>query len=356
MEINNRSININITALTVLKIIGLFILFYFLYLIKSILAIFFISLILASAFDPWVDWMQKRKIPRGFGIIFIYLIMLVMIISIISLIIPPIVEQSTELARNFPEIYKKFTSGFSAFKQFSAQHGVEADISEYLNKFSANSQGTLGNVFSTVSGIINSIFTFFLVFVVTFYMTVEENAIKKIVWSIVPEKNQVYVMHLINRMQIKIGLWLRGQLILCFIIFVLTFIGLSILKVKYALILALIAGVTEFIPYLGPIFSSIPAIFLSATQSLWLGVSVAILYVAVQQTENHIIVPKLMQKVVGLNPIVSIAVLMIGFKIGGIIGAILAIPVATAITVGLKDIIDSKETEEAKGTEEKELR
>lgn len=354
MENGKRPIYINITAIAVLKIIGIFILFYFLYLIKSILAIFFISLILASAFDPWVDWMHKRKIPRGFGILIIYIVMFALVITIISLIIPPIVEQSTELAKNFPEIYQKFTSSFSAFKEYSAQHGIGDEIGKYLNKISESSEGAMINIFSTVSGIIGGIFTFFLILVITFYMTVEENAIKKIIWSIVPEKNQVYVMHLINRMQIKVGLWLRGQLILCLIIFMLTYIGLLILKVKYALILALIAGITEFIPYLGPIFSSVPAIFLSATQSLLLGAFVAILYVAVQQIENHIIVPKVMQKVVGLNPIVSIAVLMIGFNIGGVVGAILAIPVATAITVALKDIIDSKEVEEAKEAEKKQ--
>ena len=165
---------------------------------------------------------------------------------------------------------------------------------------------------------------------------------KKVVWSIAPPKYQMYIMGLINRMQQKIGLWLRGQLILSLIIFFLTFIGLSILGVKYALVLALIAGMTEFVPYLGPIFASIPAIFLAFTQSPMLGLFVAILYYIIQLTENNIIVPKLMQKVVGLNPIVSIAVLLIGFEVAGIAGAVLSIPVATAVNVFLTDILENK--------------
>lgn len=342
MEINKRPIYINITVLTVVKVILVFILFYLLFLIKNILAILFISLILASAVDPWVDWMQSKKIPRGIGIVFIYLVMFGVIIGVISLIIPPIVEQSNELIKNFPQIYEKIISGFSAFKEYSIEHGILNEMNKYLGTASENLQGAVGGVFSTVSGIVASIFTFFLVLVITFYMVVEENAIKKVVWSIVPEKDQVYIMQLVNRMQKKIGLWLRGQLILSLIIFALTFIGLTILGVKYALILALVAGLTEFVPYLGPILASIPAIFLAFTQAPILAIFVAVLYYIIQLCENHIIVPKLMQKVVGLNPIISIAVLMIGFKIAGVVGAILSIPVATAVMVFVKDVLDSK--------------
>ena len=121
------------------------------------------------------------------------------------------------------------------------------------------------------------------------------------------------------------------------------YVALLILGVKYALVLALLAGVTEFVPYLGPIFAAIPAIIITLSQSgLTLAIFVGIVYYLVQLTENNIIVPKLMQKVVGLNPIVSIAALMIGCSLYGIVGAILSIPVATAISVFVKDVFDNK--------------
>ena len=340
MESNKRPIYININALSVVKIILIFILFYLLYLIKDILAILFVSLIFASAVDPWVDWMQKKKIPRAIGIFLIYLIIFVVVGSVIYLIIPPIVEQVGDLVANFPKIFEKIISGVAAFKEYTVQHGILDNIKNSLGTISSNLQNAAGGVFSTVTGIFGSVFTFFLVLVMTFYMAVEENAIKKIVWSLAPEKHQVHVMQMINLMQKKIGLWLRGQLILSFIIFTLTYISLLILGVKYALVLALVAGLTEFVPYLGPILASIPAIFLSFTQSPMLAVFVAVLYYIIQLVENHVIVPKLMQKVVGLNPIISIAVLLIGFKLAGIPGAILAIPVATAASVFIKDIFD----------------
>jgi len=342
MEQNKRPIYINITVLSVIKILMIFVLFYFLYLIREILAILFVSLVLASAVDPWVDKMQEKKIPRPISILFIYVVMFSVIVSVLFLIIPPIIEQVNELTTNFPIILEKIISGVEALKDYSARHGVLDSIRENFGSISSNLQNAAGSVFSTVTGIFGGIVTFFLVLVITFYMVVEENAIKKIIWSIAPEQHQVYTMQLVNRMQKKVGLWLRGQLILSFIIFSLTYIGLLILNVEYALVLALIAGLTEFVPYLGPILAAIPAIFLAFTQSPMLAVFVAILYYVIQLVENNIIVPKLMQKVVGLNPIVSIAVLLIGFKIAGVVGAVLSIPVATAVSVFIKDVFEKK--------------
>lgn len=342
MENNRPPIYINITSLTIVKIILILILFYFLYLIKDILIILFISLILASALDPWVDWQQRRKIPRGVGIILIYLVLLMLFVLAMLLVIPPIIEQAKELSISYPTILQKIISTFSAFREFSIQHGIFDNLKEYFSTYSSNFSQAASGIFSTVTSFVGGIFSFFLVLVITFYMTVEENAMKKIVVSISPEKYQVYIMHLINRMQSKVGLWLRGQLIQSLIIFSLVYIGLLILGVKYALILALIAGITEFIPYIGATLAAIPAIFLAFVQSPILAVFVAILYYIVQLIEHNIVVPKVMQKVVGLNPIVSIAVLLVGFKLAGPVGALLSIPVATAISVFILDIFDSK--------------
>ncbi|MEA3398775.1 MAG: AI-2E family transporter [Patescibacteria group bacterium] len=351
MDNSKRPIYVNITVLTVIKIILLFILFYFLFLIREILAVLFVALIIASAVGPWVDWMQKRKIPRGLGIIFIYFILFAVIGAVVYLIIPPIIEQINELANSSPQILEKVISGFEFLKQYSSEYGILDNIKENLGSISSNLQGAAGGVFSTVSGIFGSIFSFFLVLVITFYMVVEENAVKKIIWSTVPKKQQVYVMQLIGRMQKKIGLWLRGQLILSLIIFTLTYIGLLILGVKYALVLALIAGLTEFVPYLGPMLAAIPAIFLALMQAPMLALFVVALYYIIQLVESNIIVPKLMQKVVGLNPVVSIAVILIGFKVGGIAGAVLSVPVATAIGVFISDMFEIRVQEKSSSAE-----
>ncbi|MDD5032188.1 MAG: AI-2E family transporter [Patescibacteria group bacterium] len=348
MEISQRPININISTATILKAILIILALYFFYLVRDILIIIFISLILSSALDPWVDWMHKRKIPRGIGIILIYFVLLIIVASAFYLIIPPIISQVKELSVTFPHYLEKVISGVSALKEYAYEHGVLDNIKASLGALSSNLEGAAGGIFSTVSGIVGGIVSFFLILVMTFYMVVEESAMKKIIWSVAPAEYQPYIMQLTSRMQAKIGLWLRGQLILSLIIFTLTFLGLYILGVKYALTLAFIAGLTEFIPYLGPILASIPAIFLAFAQSPMLALFTLGLYYIIQLMENHIIVPKLMQKVVGLNPIVSIVVLLVGFQIAGVIGAILSLPVATAIGVFLKDLFEGRKAGEGK--------
>ena len=349
MEFLNRPININISSLTIVKIIIVAVLLYFFYLIKDILAILFVSLILASALDPMVDWMQQKKISRGISVLMLYFLLLSLIITVIVLIIPPINQEVSKLANNFPTYLDKIIYGVHTIKEYSTKYGFLESIKASLSSFSANLQGTAGGVFSTVSGIFGSIFSFFLVLVITFYMLVEENAMKKIIWSVVPGEHQLYIMRLVNRMQVKIGLWLRGQLILNVTIAVMVYIGLWILGVEYALVLALIAGIAESVPYFGPTIGAIPAVFLAFTQRPMLAVFVAAMYYITQLVENNILAPKIMEKTVGLNPIVSIVALMIGYKIAGVVGAILSIPVATAVGVFLEDFFGGQKEKEKEG-------
>jgi predicted PurR-regulated permease PerM len=336
---SKNPIFINITALGVVKIVLVLVLFYFLFQIREILAILFISLVLASAFDPWVAWLKTKKIPRAVSMMSIYLITFLVISGTMLLIIPPIIEQVGELSHQYPFVSEKIRSGIDTLKGFTSLDSIWNNLMVSQEAY-PEMVGTFQTVFSKISGFVGGVFTFFLIVVITFYMVVEESALKKVIWSITPKQHQVKVMHIANQIQQRIGLWLRGQLILSFIIFVLTFIGLSILRVKYALVLALIAGITESVPYLGPGLASIPAVFLAFTQAPMLAVFTAALYYVIHLTESNIVVPKLMQKVVGINPIVSIAVLLIGFKIGGIIGAILSIPVVTALKVVFNDIFE----------------
>ena len=130
---------------------------------------------------------------------------------------------------------------------------------------------------------------------------------------------------------------MRGQLVLGLVIGVMYFVGFTLIGLPYAFLLAVFGGLLEFIPYVGPFLAAVPVLFLALTDSPWRAAIALIVIVLIQQTENNIIVPKIMQKAVGLNPIVSILAFMIGAKLFGIVGAIFAIPVATAISVVLTE-------------------
>jgi len=347
----NSPYKVNITISSILKVVAIALVLYLCYIIKDVLALLFVSLIFSAAIDPWVDKMQRFKIPRAITVLFIYLMATVIITAVVILIIPPITEQVGTLVERFPDYVDKVSSGYYVVKDFTIQHGYLDKIKSAVGGLEDNINRAVEGVFSTVSGLFGGVISFFIVLVITFYMVVEEDALKKIVWSLAPPDKQTYIMQLINRMQRQVGYWLRGQLILMFLVGFFTWIGLLFIMPEYALVLGLIAGITEFIPYLGPILGAVPAIFLALTINPFLALLVAILYLIIQQVEGNILVPKIMQRAVGLNPIVSIAVLMAGLKIAGIVGGLLSIPVATALSVMVKDWVRMRNSKEKIGEE-----
>ncbi len=354
MEKEQTTTRITLTTASLVRILVVLVLVYFAWLIQDILAILFIALVLSSAIDPWIDWLQKKGIPRPLGISMIYILFLAVIAFVIYLIIPPIASQFSQLSQDLPSYLERFNGFLSRFRDYTSAHGWLDSIKSSLGSSASNFQSAAGNIFTTIASFFGGLFSLVVTLVITFYMVVEERAIRKLIWSVTPNHRQEYVMDLVNRMRLKMGLWLRGQLILCLAIFALTYVGLLILGVKYALILALIAGLTEFIPYLGPILGAIPAVFLAFSQSPTLALFTIVLYFVIQQIENNFLVPKIMQKAVGLNPIVSIVVIMIGFSIGGVMGALLSIPVATAGTVIVEDLLHKKHALSMKAAEENE--
>lgn len=345
----NSSFRVNITTSTIIKFLGILLLLYLCYIVREILALLFVSLILAAAIDPWVDKMQEWKMPRFLGVSIIYFMIAILVSGAIILIIPPIIEQTNTLIESFPYYFEKIKAGLSIIKDYSIEHGLLERMKSNLDIVESNITQAAGSIFSTVSGIFGGIISFFIVLVITFYMVVEEDALKKIVQSLTPPKHQLYTMQLINRMQRQIGYWLRGQLILMFLVGFLTWVGLLFVLPEYALVLALIAGLTEFVPYLGPFLGAIPAVFLAFTISPPLALLVIIIYLVIQQVEGHILVPQIMERAVGLNPIISIAVLMAGLKLGGIVGGLLSIPVATALSVFIKDMVRARDRRERSG-------
>lgn len=341
-----KKIVFDVSIMALFKLSVLFLIIFFLFFVRDVILIVFVSLILASALDPWVDYMQKHKIPRGFGILIIYLVALFVIAGTVYLIIPPIAIEVKNLSKDFPMYWEKLSSSVDNFRTYSDSHGWTENIQQSLDELQSNVgalSGAAGGIFNTAFAFLGGIVSVFIIAVLTFYLTVEEHAMKRVLRSLVPVKYQPYVTHLVNRIQEKIGMWLRGQLILSLIIFLLSWFGLTILGVKYALVLALFAGLTELIPYLGPFIGAVPAIFIALTQTPALALGVLVVYLIIQQLENHVIVPKVMQKAVGLNPIITIVSMMIGFKLAGVLGIVIAIPVATAMSIALSDVLEIKE-------------
>ena len=222
-------------------------------------------------------------------------------------------------------------------------------VNDTLQSLQANISQATSGVFNAVASIFGGFFSMLGVIVITFYMLLEENALKKFFRSIMPVKYQPYVFQLVNRSQEQLRNWLRGQLILCLIIGFLAWFGLTIFGVKYALVLGLWAGLTEFIPYLGPFLGGIPAVFIALTTGNFLNaVLVVVWYIIIQQLENNFIVPRVMQKIVGLNPLVVVIVMLVGAKVAGVIGLLLAVPLTIIVRTFLEDFFAFRQEGEDK--------
>ncbi|MEK7545660.1 MAG: AI-2E family transporter [Patescibacteria group bacterium] len=309
----------------------------FLYMIRDIIALLFISLVLASIINPLASWFQARGWSRGASVLLLYLLIMLIIGVIVTLLVPAVVTETRDLLANADAIWASFLSTLGPLREFVASHGLGDSLSEALSAVAGGLNVAAGGIVATIRGLVMSLASFIIVLVVAFYLVVSEDALKRLFRAVAPETYQPYLVDLFQRIEKSIGGWVRGQLILSLIIGVAVYVTLRILGVKYALVLALAAGVAEAIPYVGPVFSAIPAILIALTQSPLKGLLVAVMYVVIQQVENHVLVPKIMQKVTGLHPIASIFSMLIGVKVAGLVGALLAIPVAMMLGIVVSD-------------------
>jgi predicted PurR-regulated permease PerM len=310
----------------ILKVIFAFIVLAFLWAVKDIVAILLLALILASAMDPLADYLSLKKIPRVVSVLLVYLVVLGSAALVISLIIPPLIEQYQVLKLNLPEYI------------FTVQDklGISFSISGFWTEI-LNSLGGGNSIITSTFGFFNGFFSFVAVLVISFYLVAEEKGMKNFVAALLPQKHQESVVGLLEKIQKKMGLWILGQLGASVSVFLFAFVGLTLLKVEYALFLALLVGLFEVMPYIGPILSALPAIFFAFLQEPVLAGAVAVLYTLIHFLEGYIVVPKIMQKAVGTSPLLVLFALMVGFKLAGVIGLLIAVPFSTALTVVVQE-------------------
>jgi len=323
---------------TILILLGM----YFLYLVSSIIAIFFVALIFTAAVRPLVSWLARKRIPRSISVLTIYFILFCIFGSLVAVIIPEISTQFRDFLENTPLYVEKLTKTFSGIQSFVDSHGSFLNVNEATRNIIDSIPRSSSQIFSTTADIFSGFFSVIVVLSLTFYLSVKEDGMKTFLELVVPHNHQGYAISLAKRMEEKIGKWMQGQFFLMLIVFVLDFLTLYFLNVPYALVIALIGGVMEIIPYLGPILGGIPAVVMGFLISPTTGLLVLLAYIIIQQIENHIIVPQVMKKAVGLNPIAVILALLVGAKLGGILGAVLSVPVVAALSVFVGDLVNDK--------------
>ncbi len=320
---------IEISSKTILFTIFLIILLQVLFLIKEVIFSFFIAFIIMSALNPLVTNLQRKRIPRGLSSLIIFAILFSALGYIFAWIIPPVVSETTLLFKNLPKIVSNINPSLSQYFDISL-------LTKYFPTFTSNAFEFLKNLFSNVIFVLSTIFF-------SFYFLVEEGALKKFIAGVFETKQALKVTTAIEKAERRMRAWFWGELTLMLIIGVLTYIGLSLLGVRYAISLALIAGLLEIVPVLGPVLSAVPAFIIASSGSYFLGLAVIALYFIIQQLENQVVVPLVMKRAVGLNPIATLAALIIGGKLAGFFGVLLAIPITLFVETLLVEFSKSKE-------------
>lgn len=325
---------IKISAWTVIKIVAIFFGLWLVYELRDIIATLVVALFLSAVINPTVDWLEHKKIPRAVGAVVVYIVLFTVLGLIISLLVPPLLNQVKELATNFSYLWEK---SISSLTTLSAYEDAAGDLPQSVEKGLASLESALSTairgVFSTITSVFGGLFSFIAVLVIAFYLVVQRDGLRTMFYTIIPEKHVPFVENLFQQIQEKIGLWTRGQLLLCAVVGTLAYVGLALLGIKYALVLGILAGLTELVPYAGPFLGGIFAVFFALSESPLKAFFVVVLYVLIQQFENNVLVPKVMQRFVGLNPIASIIALLIGFQLAGIVGALFAVPLATTVEI-----------------------
>jgi len=334
---------IEISTWTIVKTIIILLALYFIFHIRYILLMLFIVTIIVSALKPTVEWLQKKKIPKLVAVSLIFVLILLVIILISIVVFPPLLNQLQQLVVEFPEKLQRYLTQSNTRLQLQIWRDwlVETGL---INNFGRALEIVYQQVSNVSAGIINQTFGvlsgavgIFTVIALTFYLLLEEEGIRTFLISVLPAKSQVSAFKIWQKASKKTGNWLRGQLLISCAICLLTFVGFSILGIKYSLVLAVIAGVANIVPYIGPIAGAIPAIMIALVQNPLLVVGVIIIAALIQQIDSQFITPKIMGSFVGLSPVTIIISLLIGGSLAGMWGVVLAIPLAATIGVIMEE-------------------
>lgn len=329
---NEQPVKIEISQKTILFTLAVIAGTYLLFLLKDVAILLFISFMISVAISPLVVKLKKFNIPENLSIAIAYIAMVAGISGIVAGVIPPLFSETAKL-----------------FSQVPIPESIATDIKTLNIDFEdLNSIASQLNTIPKVLGFVGSAFAvvtiLLTVAVMSVYLLKERKDIhKNLVLVFGKDHTEKQAEAFVDRVEDQIGGWVRGEFILMFVVGLLTYLGLVLLGINFALPLAIIAGILEVLPNIGPIISAVPAILIAyLTTSPTMAAAVTALYILIQQVENSFIVPVIMKKAVGISPITTIILILVGFEIGGVGGSALAIPLFLTVKVFLKEILKVK--------------
>jgi predicted PurR-regulated permease PerM len=314
------------------------------YIVRGALLIVYVSGVLAIGFSPIVRILERqrlgfaRRVPRWLAILILYLAILGTVALVIVLVFPPLVDQAQALWDKLPEMFER-AQQFLIGKGWLKEH---LTMREAVERAPGTGGDAVSRVARTAASLAGGIFGVVTILILTFYMLVDSLSLREFALRLFPRKHRARADAASRQVMSKVSAWLGGQLLLGGTIGATSAVGLWALGIPYFYVLALLSALGEMIPIVGPILAAIPAIAVASTVSLKKVILVIIFFVVQQQLENHILVPKIMSRQVGLSPVMVIVSLLIGGSLLGVVGALLAVPTAAILQVVASELLSEE--------------
>ncbi len=350
---NSKELNIVIKTSTILKFFAILILLGALYYMSDVVLVIITAIVIASAIEPVIRKLVRYKINRIIAVILVYIVVAVFLFEIFIFFIPLVLNDAITFLGSLPDsisvnsIWNPISAlgGHTASSVLDSHNIIIADL---INDLRAFVTGSSGNAFDTAEAIFGGVFSFIIILVLSFYLAMKSDGVGEFLRIVAPVRHHDYIIDLWKRSQRKIALWLQGQVVLGLIVGILVYIVLAITGVPYAIMLAVLAGLLEIIPVFGPIIASVPAILLAFSYNgVGTGILIMILYFIIHQLESQVFYPLVVKKVVGISPILVIIALVVGAKLAGVVGALIAVPLAAAFMEYINDVEKDKQAEVA---------
>src|SRR3989338_879404 len=354
MEFPSRDTHFDISTGTIVRFFGVLVVLALLYYVSDILLVILAAVVLASGMEPIVRRLRRYHFHRIVAVVCIYLCIAVAVVSVVVFFLPMVIGDTVNFLDALPKTIS-LDSLWNPAGNAGLQVGSVPSVSSHLFSLSDLAKGlqdfligSSNSAVQTVSMIFGGMLSLILILVLSFYLAAQEEGVDDFLRIVTPVKHYDYILDLWKRSQRKIGLWLQGQVLLGIIVGLLVYLILIVVGIPHALLLAVFAAAFEIIPVFGPIVSAVPAALIAFTnRGTGVGFLIVGLYLIIHQFENHLFYPLVVKKIVGISPIVVIIALVIGAKLAGVLGALIAVPLSAAFMEYVHDIEKYKKLERA---------
>jgi len=350
----DKEISLNRKLIIKLVMLGtLLVVFYYIFrqqnILNQILKLVFYSILLSYLLNPLVNIIEKKGISRGIGVVLIYVILIGIVILLSFSLIPKLSNEIQSLVKILPDQFNKIYSFFNRFYvKYSNQleslpssfDGIRDALTEGLDVIQLYLINTLKGFTSSILKSFSKVVSFVICPILAFYFLKDKEYFKKKIYLLLPKTYRNDILKISREIDSSLNKFIRGQLIVAAIVGGFTTIGLLIVGIDFAIIIGIIAGVADIIPYFGPIIGILPALIFALLESPVKAIWVIVVFVVIQQLEGNIISPKIVGESVGLHPVVVMISLLIGGGYFGVLGMLLAVPVTSILKITSGFIIE----------------